>query len=64
MNSIVPAVFANGTGFAIWPSDLGLSVTSQFLDSLMKSLPAKEKCSVVDMCQIRRCPFPETLPVP
>ena len=40
MDSIVPLVFATGAEFEKWPSDLGLSVTSQLLDSLMKSLRA------------------------
>ena len=33
MDSIVPAVFATGAEIVKWPSDLGLSVTSQWLDS-------------------------------
>ena len=41
MDSIVPAVLATGAEFAKWPSDLGLSVTSQLLDTLMKSLRAR-----------------------
>ena len=37
-NNVVPAVFATGAEFVRWPSDLGLLVTSQLLDSVMKSL--------------------------
>ena len=40
MDSIVPAVFATGAECAKWPADLGLSVTSRLLDSLMKPLRA------------------------
>ena len=38
VNNVVAAVFATGAAFVRWPSDLGLPVTSQLLDSVMKSL--------------------------
>ena len=40
MDNIVPAVLATGAEIAKWQSDLGLSITSQLLDSLIKSLCA------------------------
>ena len=39
-DSIVPAVFATGAECVKWSADLGLSVTSRLLDSLMKFLRA------------------------
>ena len=67
MDSSVPAVFATGAEFVKWPPDLGLSVTSRLLDSLMKSLRAGRRvgCGLIwiRLFQVTRCPFPETLPV-
>ena len=40
MDNIVPAVLESGAEIVKWPSNLGLPVTSQLLDSLMKFLRA------------------------
>ena len=40
MDSTVPAVFATEAECVKWQADVGLSVTSRLLDSLMKSLRA------------------------
>ena len=41
MDRFVPAVLATGAEIVKWPEDLGLSTTSQLLDSLMKFLYAE-----------------------
>ena len=68
MESIVPAVFATGAEFVKWPSRIGLSVTSQLLDSLMKSLRARSSVrlwiNLDTPAPDHKMPFTEPLPVP
>ena len=68
MDSIVPAIFATGAECVKWSADLGLSVTSRLLDSLMKFLRAGRSvsgCGSIWMrtLQITGGPFPRPLPV-